>query len=328
VPSGAKAAFAQKLAEMQSQWSGYDAYVMAHGERFEDVATIYGTSLAMLKKLNDVQVDSEIAGGTVIVVPRISVEQREKNRAKAKAKLLGSGVDQRDGEPLIVAIPDKDAKVPGKKRVFYRVVSGDSVRDVAKAFGVTVGDLVAWNGIDEDANLHAKMVLVAWVSPKWDADKAKVAVLDDASLVVVTRGSAEHMDLAETRTGRVRMTYVAQAKEKLVDIAKRFGMGSHDLARINRISFETILKKGESIIVYQVSDPRRSKRADEQWNKTPRGMRGKVVGAKATTTASASDQAAAKQAPVDAPVDHPADDDAKTPYDDDDKAGPVTAPSE
>jgi len=128
--------------------------------------------------------------------------------------------------------------------------------------------------------------VLAWVAPDFDADKKKVALLDESQLVVVTRGSPEHMDLAEQRQGRVRTEYVAQGKEKLADIAKKFGMGSHDLARINRISYDTELKKGDKIIVYQVADPSRSQRAEEQWKKTPAARRGKVTGEHATTTTS------------------------------------------
>src|SRR5678815_3081921 len=94
------------------------------------------------------------------------------------------------------------------------------------------------------------------------------------------------MDLAEARTGRVRTEYTAQGKEKLADVARKFGMGSHDLARINRISYDTVLAKGQTIIVYQVADPKRTKRADEQWKKTPRARRGKLAGTRATGTAS------------------------------------------
>ena len=94
------------------------------------------------------------------------------------------------------------------------------------------------------------------------------------------------MDLAEARTGRVRTEYTAQAKEKLADVAKKFGMGSHDLARINRISYDTVLTKGQTIIVYQVADPNRSKRADDQWKKTPRARRGKLTGNHTSRTAS------------------------------------------
>jgi membrane-bound lytic murein transglycosylase D len=309
VPPNSKAEFARKLVELQTDWDGFDAYVMAHGERLEDVATTFGVSLGQLKKLNDIQRDAEIEGGTQLVVPRISEDTRRKNREKAKSKLLGSGVDQKDGEALIVPVPDKDATIAGKKRVFYRVVSGDSVKSVAKALGVDAAKLVAWNALDDAGKLHPKMVLVAFVPTDFDADKRGVTLLDEADLAIVTRGSPEHLDLAEARTGRVRTEYVAQAKEKLAEVAKKFGMGSHDLARINRISYDTVLDKGQTIIVYEVKDPSRSKRADDQWGKTPRARRGKVSGQRAQRTASS-----------------PTDDSDDT--DETSAAGPVTRPDQ
>ncbi len=287
VPVGTKADTQRRLAELQSDWDGYDAYVVAHGERFEDVATTFGVSKAQLKKLNGVDKESEVSGGTVLVVPRISADTREKNKAKAKAKLQASAVDSKEGEALIVPVPDKDFAIKGKRRVFYRVVAGDTLSTVAKAFHVAKADLALWSGLQKDASLHPRMVLVAFVDEDFDADAEHVALLDESMLIVVTRGSAEHLDLAEARTGRKRIEYTATSKEKLEDIAKRYGMGSHDLARINRISYNKVLEKGDKIIVYQVVDPSRSDRAEEQWKKTPKARRGKTKGTTpATTTAS------------------------------------------
>jgi membrane-bound lytic murein transglycosylase D len=286
VPRGTRAEAQRRLVELEADWKSYDAYVIAHGERFEDVATTFGITVAQLRKLNDVTHDAEIEGGTVLVVPRISDEQRARNRARAKANLHSSGVDQKDGEPLIVAVPDKTQIVEGKRRVFYRVVAGDTLQVVARALAVKPADLARWNALESDGNLQPRMVLLAWVAPDFDPDKHAVNLLDEAQLVIVTRGSPEHMDLAEARTGRVRTEYTAQGKEKLADVAKKFGMGSHDLARINRISYDTVLARGQTIIVYQVADPSRSKRADDQWKKTPRARRGKVTGSRAAHTTS------------------------------------------
>ncbi|HUS27046.1 MAG TPA: LysM peptidoglycan-binding domain-containing protein [Kofleriaceae bacterium] len=277
IPQGAKADFQRKLVELQTEWDGYDAYVVAHGERLEDVATTYGISLPALRKLNGIARESEIEGGTVIVVPRITEDAREKNKAKAKAKLVASGVDHKEGdETLIVPVPDKDFTIAGKQRVFYRVVSGDNLDGIAKAFGVKTAQLVEWNGLDEGGKLHPRMVLQAFVAQDFDADKHKIALLDESLIEVVTRGSSEHLDLAEERTGRVRTEYISKGNEKLEEVAKRYGMGSHDLARINRISYKTVLEKGQKIIVYQVADPTRSDRAEEQWKKTPKARRGKT----------------------------------------------------
>ncbi len=275
VPRGAKADFAHKLADLQTDWDGYDAYVMAHGERVEDVATTYGMSVANLRKLNGIARDGEIEGGTVLVVPRVAADIREKNSAKAKANLHASGVDHKEGDSLIVPVPDKDFSVANRDRVFYRVVSGDSVGSVAKAFGVKASQLVDWNAVDDGAKLHPRMVLQLFVETNFDAAKHNVALLDETQISVVTRGSPEHLDLAEERAGRVRTEYISKGNEKLEAVAKKYGMGSHDLARINRISYSTVLTKGQKIIVYQVTDPTRSDRAEEQWRKTPKARRGK-----------------------------------------------------
>lgn len=275
VPRGTKADFQRKLVELQTDWDGFDAYVIAHGERVEDVATTYGISASALRKLNGVARDGEIQGGTILVVPRVSEENRAKNKAKAKANLHASGVDHKDGDSLIVPVPDRDAAVANRQRVFYRVVSGDSVTSVAKAFGIKATQLIEWNALDEGAKLHPKMVLQVFVETDFNADKHKVALLDPSGLTIVTRGSAEHLDIAEERAGRVRTDYISKGNEKLADVAKKYGMGSHDLARINRISFNTVLAKGQKIIVYQVTDPTRSDRAEEQWRKTPKARRGK-----------------------------------------------------
>jgi membrane-bound lytic murein transglycosylase D len=336
VPHGTKAQTQRRLVELEADWKNHDAYVIAHGERFEDVATTFGISVAQLRKLNDVTRDGEIEGGTVLVVPRISDEQRAKNRAKAKANLHASGIDQKDGEPLIVPVPDKTAQVAGKRRVFYRVVTGDTLQAVAKALAATPAELAQWNAIEPDAALQPRMVLLAWVAPDFDADKHRVNLLDETQLVIVTRGSPEHLDLAEARTGRVRTEYTAQGKEKLADVAKKFGMGSHDLARINRISYDTVLAKGQTIIVYQVADPSRSKRADDQWKKTPRARRGKLPGNRTARTTSknlpderaedeADDTDTRRPAPQsDAHADKP----RGKPTTDDTTGGPVTDPAQ
>jgi hypothetical protein len=141
---------------------------------------------------------------------------------------------------------------------------------------VKKAQLIKWNALDDDAKLHPRMILQAFVAPDFDADEHEIALLDESGLQIVTRGSEEHLDLAEERTGRVRTEYVATGGEKLDSVAKKYGMGSHDLARINRISYNTTLEKGQKIIVYQVADPTRSKRAESQWKNLPKARKKKA----------------------------------------------------
>ncbi|MGE0867929.1 MAG: LysM peptidoglycan-binding domain-containing protein [Kofleriaceae bacterium] len=306
VPPGTRATAQRQVAELASEWNPYDSYVVARGERIEDVATTFGISTSALRKLNDVSHDSEVTGGCVLVVPRIAADDRARNRERARANLHASGVDQKEGEPLIVAIPDPDQVVRGKRRVFYRVVVGDSLGAIARALDVRTEDLARWNALDMTARIHPRMILVAWIDPDHDPAAHRIELLDESQLAIVARGSVEHLDLAEARTGRVRTQYIANGKESLADIAKKYGMTAPDLARINRISSRTVPDSGAKLIVYQVVDPKRSDRAEEQWKKTPRARRGKQA---ANRSASDPAPAAAKRgrnaAPADGPVTRP-----------------------
>lgn len=270
VPAGGGASFAANLGQLRGDWDTVDTYVVRYGERFEDIATTFGISRQKLRALNDIDHESEIGGGSVLLVPRVSAAERARNAAAAADSLYGSGVDHRPGEALIVAVPDPAFDVPGKRRVFYRVVTGDALGTTARALGVSTADLAAWNGLDPKAALHPRMVLQAWVAPTWSETAASVALLDETRLVIVQRGSKEHLELSEGRSGRQRTEYKAEARESFEQIGKKFGLGKRDMARINRKPPDTIVEKGETVIVYTVVDRTRSERADKQYKLMPK----------------------------------------------------------
>ena len=273
VPAGGGAAFATKLGQLKGDWDDVDTYVARYGERFEDIATQFGISRQKLRQLNDLDHDTEVTGGSILVVPRVSAAQRTKNLAAAADELYGSGVDHRPGEALIVAVPDKDADVAGRRRVFYRVVAGDELGVVARAMGVTAAELAGWNGLAVDAELQPRMVMQAFVASDWSEDRAQVALLDPSRLVIVTRGSKEHLELSEGRSGRERVEYVTTKRESYEQIGKRFGLSKRDMARINRQPPDTVVDKGATVIVYRVVDRTRSERAEKQWKQLPKGQR-------------------------------------------------------
>jgi membrane-bound lytic murein transglycosylase D len=268
VPRGTGALFAVRFGQLRKDWDRYDTYVMAHGERFEDVATIHGIARRKLAELNGVEQESDVRGGTVLVVPRISAEEKRKNRARAEEELYTSGdPPAAPGEPLLVAVPDAELQLPGKRRVFYRVVAGDTSSGVAAAFGIAREDLDLWNDLDLGAGLHPRMILQVFVPAGWDGvatDGAPIAVLDQERLLVITRGSEQHIALMEERMGRERMVYTAEKRESFADIGRKFGLTDHDIARINRRPHDTVLQPGEQVVVYKVVDRSRSQRAEDQ----------------------------------------------------------------
>jgi len=308
VPAGGGASFAAKLGQTRGDWDDVDSYVVRYGERFEDIATQFGIAKQKLRALNEIEHESDVGGGSLILVPRVSDSKRKQNLAAAADELYGSGVDHRPGEALIVPVPDPAAAIADRRRIFYRVVIGDSLPVVARALGVGAGELATWNGLDAAAALHPRMVLEAWVPTAWSEDRANVALLDESRLVIVKRGSKEHLELSEGRSGRVRTEYKAAKRESFEQIGKKFGLGKRDLARINRKSPETMVDKGETVIVYIVVDHTRSDRAAKQWKQTPKPAR-KKKGPK-PPAGKVSDASGDDASDDDAPDDDSSDDDS------------------
>lgn len=262
IPKGTKEKFAKTFRQLTAEWDGYDEYVVRHGERFEDIARVHGVSVATLRELNGAADVSEVRGGLLIVVPHVDEVAKAKNRQAAEDDLYRSEVTPGVGdEPMIVAVPDKDLTIDGRKRVFYRVVAGDTLDQIAAVLGVRTAQLAAWNELDTEAKIQPRMVIVAWVKPEFDADKANVALLDDARLMLVTSGSVEHIEIMEGRKGRKRKTIKAKQGQTLEAIGKPHHLSKYDMARINRRSPAKETEAGEELVIYVVVDKAKAKKA-------------------------------------------------------------------
>jgi membrane-bound lytic murein transglycosylase D len=265
VPRGTGQKFAATFPQLRGDWDRYDTYVVRHGERFEDIAAEHGLKPSKLRDLNGMDSDRDVQGGMLLVVPRLGERERRANREKAEAELYAAGEPEGEpGDKMMVAVSDTSFRVAGRKRVFYRVVAGDSLTRIARVFGVDRALLAEWNLLDAEARLQPRMVLQVWVEPGFDAGASGVSVLDDARLDVVAAGSVGHMQRAEGRIGRARVIYQARKRESYETVGRRFGLSARDLARINKKPFDTVLEAGQTCIVYKVVDRKASDRAAEQ----------------------------------------------------------------
>jgi len=265
IPRGKRALFSTRIAQLRGEWKNHTTYVLRHGQRFEDVATEFGISRASLRALNGFKTEAEAKGGSMLVVPRRTKAERASNLKKETKDVYASGVPKgKAGDKLIVAVPDPAFAVKGKKRVFYRVVAGNNLWTIAKAFSVTVADLSAWNRLNAKAKLHPRMVLQVWVPPTFSPNGKKIALLDASRLTVVKAGSVDHIERAEKRTGRKRVIHVVKKGDTLERIGRRFGLSARDMARINKIPFNAVLSVGQKIVAYKVVDASKSKRAAKQ----------------------------------------------------------------
>lgn len=87
IPRGAKESFARAIPQLRSEWDDVDAYVVKHGERFEDIAMTHGLSRRKLRAMNGLKSENEVRGGMLLVVPVVSEAEKRENRQKAQEEV-------------------------------------------------------------------------------------------------------------------------------------------------------------------------------------------------------------------------------------------------
>lgn len=230
VPSGKGVLCTQNLAKVRG--ITLDKYTLRFGETLDQVADRCRVPVARLLELNGISKDELVRGGTVLLVP------------KAPEAPLAAGV--LPPKPVVV-VPDQVFSYPDRKRVFYRVLTGDTLPDIAKVFHVNIDEVRRWNDIDPEARLIDGMTLQLFV-PK-DTDLSKVISLSESFVIPVVAGTPEFFERFEEK-GRKRVTVAAKAGETLEQLAKRSNVTPGLAERINRRARTDVLKQGETVVLY------------------------------------------------------------------------------
>jgi membrane-bound lytic murein transglycosylase D len=229
VPEGSGSKWTPALAQTDE---GLEPYVVKTGETVERIARARGTSERELREKNRVAVSEQLAPGTVLLVPRLVRSQEPDPTSEAE----------------VVVVPSRMIDVPDRKRVFYRVVSGDTAAGVATAFRVSTLELADWNTLDPQARLEPGMTLQVFV-PK-NADLSKVLHVPEAHAKILVAGSPEFCDHFEGQNGKKRLVIAAREGDTLGAIGKRYGMTVGQMERVNRRGRTDAIASGERIVVY------------------------------------------------------------------------------
>lgn len=268
IPPGKSPIVLANLPKIKHDEKPLERYVVKFGESLDQIAGAHGTSSSKLSELNAIAPGELVRGGTVLLVPR------PESTALASAGKAGSGSTSAStgssggspasatsgevasgdaagtdpsGKPVVV-VPADVFVYPDKKRVFYRVTAGDSLRDVSSAFAVSVDEIRRWNGLDPQGRLHEGMTLQLFVAP--DTDLSKVVSMSEQDVRPLVVGSEEFFTYFEGQKGRKRVVLMAKAGDTFESIGRRYGLSAASMERINRRGRNETLKEGDRVVVY------------------------------------------------------------------------------
>jgi membrane-bound lytic murein transglycosylase D len=244
VPAGKGGAAAQGLAKLRAGQPALQRYVVRFGESLEQIAAAHRVPMAKLVELNAISAGEVVRGGTVLLVPAAAAPYNP----PAAAVAASTSVVPKDDKASVAVVPADIFVYPDRRRVFYRVLAGDTLREIADTFRVTIDEVRRWNDLDPTARLQEGMTIQLFVPS--DADLSHAMVLGENDVRVLPVGSDEFFSYWESLKGRKRITLNAKDGDTLAMIGTRYGMSPGMMERINHRNRGEKLASGDAVVVY------------------------------------------------------------------------------
>jgi membrane-bound lytic murein transglycosylase D len=239
VPVGKGQQGTQNLAKQKKDASPPERYVVRFGESLEQISAARGVPLAKIVELNAIAQGEVVRGGTVILLP---------SAKSAPATTITASTPAPAADKPIVIVPADVFVYPDRRRVFYRVIVGDTLRDIATTFKISVDEIRRWNEIDPVGRLQEGMTLQLFVPQ--DADLSKVVAMAETDVRTVPVGTDDFFTYWEGNKGRRRISIPAKTGDTLEIIGKRYGVTPASMERVNRRNRGEALKEGDVVVVY------------------------------------------------------------------------------
>ncbi len=208
--------FVEKLAALPDEKRiHWQRYRIRRGDSLGVIARRFGTTVAVLRKVNHLR-GNHIRAGRHLLIPQssspladytLSAEQRSRRTIAAKGK--------------------------GTKRI-HTVSRGESLWSISRKYGVGVKTLARWNAMGTRDTLHPGRKLVVWTRKNSGA----------------TDTAASSFIRATHNPARVQtVVYTVRRGDSLYRISQRFRVSIADLRRWNRLGKGKLLKPGQKLRV-------------------------------------------------------------------------------
>ncbi len=185
-------------------------YQVVRGDSLYSVALEHGLTQDQLARANNIDRETHLLAGQTINIPVNA------GRPMSLNKQIRASASKPPGHK---APKKKFQRAKGVKS--YHVQSGDSLTKLAQRYHVTVQTLAKMNGISPLSDLYTDTIIkVPKTKPSYDMN---------------------------VRTGNTK--YKVKKGEYLIELAKRFGISTNELAKMNGISATANLNLGQELMV-------------------------------------------------------------------------------
>lgn len=236
--------FKERFVSVAAEEGAMTLYTVRLGETVRSMSRLTGCPESEIRRINELGRNERIVPFTQLFIPTARRPAPFSETSPGTRSASASSTAPKPMIPFLVARKPSDDHM----RVFYKVVRGDTLDDILKAFKLDRAQLVAWNHLQPRANLQEGLHLQIFV-PK-DMDLSMINVIKEDEVMVFDIHSGEFFEAYEREQGRVRLRVKVKAGDTLSSLASQYRLPLSSLQRINRLSRDATLHVGQDIIVY------------------------------------------------------------------------------
>ena len=229
IPAGTKAKFLLAYESMPSpKETSWVRHKIKRGETVSTIAARYGVSQYAIFEANNLSRRSKIYAGKSLIVPvPLDREYRSSSRRKSR---------------------DYQAK-----KAIYSVRAGDTMWDIARAFGTTVGALRRINYIERGSRIYVGQKMKIPASATKLKDKNVVDSKSSAAYAKTDNASVKSKSSGKKKAGSG--TYKVRRGDTLWDIARKYGTTTASIRRLNGLGRSSRIYPGQLLIVSAENSP-------------------------------------------------------------------------
>lgn len=256
IPQGTSARFAQVVDQVDGTRDDTLLYETRVGETLSMLSVRLGVPPQVLRAKNGLDAGTRVPYGTSLLIPREALVRANPGLSEDEltAKIEAHGPGFKSSPPPVVLLPSVRFAYRGTRRVFYETQRGDTLTELAEAFGVHQTSIALWNGVETE-RLHPDLFLQIYVPE--DADLSKAMIREESEVRCVYDGTEQYeieygkkmkRRWAGTARGGGRSHRVKRG-ESLRSIAHKYRVSVSDLRRWNNLRRRR-LKPGYRLVVY------------------------------------------------------------------------------
>lgn len=213
IPIDKAESFRTRLAKIpESERITWKLHTIAEGETLSHIATRYQLTVKSLQDVNQMT-SHRIRAGKTLLIPVAAKGSRYYSFSESQrlAKVQNAGGKN------------------NRKRINYRVKSGDSFWSISRKYGVSTRSLAKWNNMAPRDTLRVAQELAIWVDQP--SASAPAPVRNEDSVIR-------------------KLSYKVRRGDSLHKIADKFRVNINDIVRWNKISANKYLQPGQALVLF------------------------------------------------------------------------------